>query len=241
MAERAPAMAPADTQAIDQITAMFAPYRFRVCETEAEALAALEIRRQVYQENCAYTVSVPDEIDERSWYVLAEEAESGKPIGTMRATSRAYGPFELERYFRLPERLRSGRAVELARFAIIPEYRRGSGAPTVSLGLCNVIKRFLDTLGAEYMVFAAKAKQAMTYSWMRFTSTGIRAHYDDLGEGDHELMFGNMARSAIALEGHPFEPVLNGYPFEAGIVPATPPPLGLGTVAMRRAVGDGLS
>jgi hypothetical protein len=230
-------LAPEDRNSVHQATEMFGPYRFRVCETDEQAAVAFEIRRQVYQEGCEYTVRIPDEIDERSWFFLAEEASTGKPIGTMRATSRAYGPFELEKYFRLPDTLRSSRAVELARFAIIPEYRRGRGAPVVSLGLCNLVKRFLDTLGAEYMVFAAKAKQAMTYSWMRFTSTGVRAHYDDLGEDDHELMFGNMARAATALDRHPFKPVLDGYPFETGLLPRCTPPLGLGTVAMKRAIG----
>jgi len=236
MADQAYAMAPEDRGSVEQASAMFAPYTFRLCETDEEARVAFEIRRQVYQEGCAYTVRVPDDIDERSWFFLAEDAATGTPIGTMRATSRAYGPFELEKYFRLPDTLRSGRAVELARFAILPEYRRGQGAPIVSLGLCNLVKRFLDTLGAEYMVFAAKAKQAVTYSWMRFTSTGIRARYDDLGDEDHELMFGNMARAATALDRHPFKPVLDGYPFESGVLPAHTPPIGLGTVAMKRAV-----
>jgi len=230
-------LTPEDLLAIEQAKEMFAPYRFRVCQTDEEAVVAFEIRRQVYQEGCSYTVQIPDDIDERSWFFLAEDAASGRPIGTMRATSRAYGPFELEKYFRVPDTFRSGRAVELARFAIIPEFRRGAGAPIVSLGLCNLVKRFLDTVGAEYMVFAAKAKQALTYSWMRFTSTGIRARYDDLGEEDHELMFGNMARAATALDRHPFKPVLDGYPFPTAIMPEVPPPLGLGTVAIRGAVG----
>jgi hypothetical protein len=238
MNDQAGAMAAAEQAGIDQIATMFAPYRFRVCQTYEEARAAFEIRRQVYQEACAYTVRVPDDIDLRSWFLLAEEFATGKPIGTMRATSRAYGPFELEQHFRLPEPLRSPRAVELSRFAIIPEYRRGQGAPVVSLGLCNLLKRFLDSLGAEYMIFAAKAKQALTYSWMRFTSTGIRARYDDLGDEEHELMFGNMARADLAIEGHPFKPVLDGYPFPSGVLPARTPPLGLGTTTMLRAVGS---
>lgn len=237
MTHEAHAMTNTEREAVEQLAAMFAPYRFRVCETEEQALTAFEVRRRVYQEGCSYTIPIPDEIDERSWFVLAEDAATGSPIGTMRMTSRAYGAFELEKYFRLPERLRSPRAVELARFAILPEYRRGQGAPIVSLGICNLVKRFLDRLDAEYMVFAAKAKQAKTYSWMRFTSTGIRAHYDDLGEEDHELMFGNMARASLALEGHPFRSVLEGYPFTSGIVPAETPPVGLGTTAMQRAVG----
>jgi hypothetical protein len=227
-----------DRQSIEQAESMFAPYRFRICETDGDALTTFEIRRQVYQEACAYTVKIPDDIDERSWFALAEEAATGRPIGTMRATSRVYGPFELEKYFRLPEALRSNRVVELSRFAIIPEYRRGHGAPVVSMGLCNVIKRFLDTLGAEYMIFAAKAKQALTYSWMRFTSTGIRAVYDHLGNEEHELMFGNMARAATALDRHPFKPVLSGYAFRTGIMPATTPPIGLGTAITKHAVGS---
>ena len=53
------AMSDDTLKVIGDVESMLAPYRFRVCETEDQALGAYEVRRSVYADGCAYTVSIP--------------------------------------------------------------------------------------------------------------------------------------------------------------------------------------
>lgn len=228
---------PDEDKALDDVARMLAPYRFHVCTTAETAGRAFEVRRLVYQRGCAYTVPIPDDIDERSWFLVAEEVDTGRIVGTMRATPRSHGPLELERYFRLPRGLRTPRSVELSRFAILPAYRKSNTSPAVSLGLFNLVKRFLDGVGTDYMLLASKAKRAYTYHWLRFTSTGIGTRYDGLGEEKHELMFMNLRKADLALEGHPLAAVLAGYPFDSVHVPERVPALGIGVERPQVAIG----
>src|SRR5262245_4868057 len=92
-------------------------YRFSLCQSPADAAAALDVRRRVYVESSGYRVPVPDEYDEGSWLLLARVAGSGEPVGSVRITPRQ-GPLEAEEYFTLPGRLRTPRAAEISRLAI---------------------------------------------------------------------------------------------------------------------------
>jgi N-acyl-L-homoserine lactone synthetase len=191
-------------------TSLLEGYRFSVCRTPEACARALEVRRQIYVGNIGYEIPVPDSYDARSWLLLAEHVESGRAVGTMRLTPRFGGAFELEEYFTLPVELQSPRAVELSRFAILPEFRKGTTfIPAVSLGLFMLIRSWLDRIGAHLMVICAKPEKVWTYEWLRFQRTGRTAPYGKLGNVEHELLCCDFrlwcdARGDIAFQDHPF-------------------------------------
>ena len=111
-------------------------FRFRVCETAAQAASAIEVRRRVYRESAGYDVPVPDDVDPRSWLLMAEDVETGRTIGTVRLTPRSAGPIECEEYIDLPSFLATPQSIEITRLAILPEYRKTTMMiPAVSFGL----------------------------------------------------------------------------------------------------------
>jgi len=176
----------------DEITSfagLLRGYRFSVCSDRSAFESALDVRRRVYQGGCGYDVPVPDEYDGRSWLLLAEHVDSGEAVGTMRITPRSAGPLEAEEYFRLPRHLRTPRAVEVTRFAILPEHRRGHGVmPTVSFGLFKLLINFLDEIGARHAVVCSKEERIWTYEWLCFQRTGLVASYTKLANAEHELL-----------------------------------------------------
>jgi N-acyl-L-homoserine lactone synthetase len=189
---------------------LLAGYRFSVCDTPESFARALEVRRQIYVGNIGYEVPVPDSYDARSWLLLAEHVASGRAVGTMRLTPRFGGAFELEEYFTLPRELQSPRAVELSRFAILPEFRKGTTfVPVVSLGLFMLTRSWLDRIGAHLMVICAKPEKVWTYEWLRFQRTGRTAPYGKLGNVEHELLWCDFrrwcdARGDVTFQDHPF-------------------------------------
>ena len=216
-------------------------YRFRVCETAEDVERALEVRRAVYNGSCGYDVPVPDEHDSRSWILLAEDMRTGKAVGTMRITPRFGGKLELEEYFRLPLHLRSSRTVELNRFAILPEYRKGKTfLPAVSCGLFKLVMSFLQRLGTHHMVIASKPERIWTYEWLRFERTGVVASYGKLDDAKHELMAYDFRRALAILADHPFHEFFCDLEYPEIAVPANIPALDLVAepeVPFRLAVG----
>ena len=67
-------------------------YRCKVAETAEEVAAALEVRRAVYHAEIGYDVPIPDEYDGRSWFLIAQDMETGDTVGTIRITPRSEGP-----------------------------------------------------------------------------------------------------------------------------------------------------
>ena len=213
----------------DDLSRLLEGYRFRVCEHAGAAAAALDIRRQVYIDGAGYDVPVPDSYDARSWFLLAEEASTGAPVGSMRLTPRLAGPLEVERYFTLPQPLRVPQAVELNRFAILPAHRKGKTfLPVVSLGLFKLVHSFLSSLGSEYMIIASKPERVWTYEWMRFQSAGQRAPYGQLDGAEHELLWYDFQNAPEILEGHPFRGFFVEAHYREVVLPRRVPPLGLG-------------
>jgi N-acyl-L-homoserine lactone synthetase len=187
----------------------FAPllegYRFRLCLEPAETAAALDVRRQVYVGGSGYDIPVPDEYDRWSWFITAEDTNAGKVVGSMRLTPRWAGPFEAEEYFTLPAALRAPTAVEINRFAILPEYRKGKTfLPIVSVGMFKLLYEYLLVAGASAMVICSKAERIWTYEWLRFRRTGLKAPYGKLGAAEHELLVLDVARAPDLYAGHPF-------------------------------------
>jgi len=171
-------------------------YRFSVCEQPRAFEAALDVRRRVYNGTCGYDVPIPDAYDRRSWLLVAEHEATGEAVGTMRITPRSAGRLEAEEYFWLPPRLRTPRSVEVNRFAILPEHRRGEKLmPAVSFGLFKLMINFvMDRLGSDYVVVCSKEERIWTYEWLRFQRTGIVARYTKLGNADHELLTMDLRR-----------------------------------------------
>src|SRR5262245_7496379 len=171
-------------------------YEFEVCSDSAAFEAALAVRRRVYNDACGYDVPVPDAYDRRSWLLIARHVESGEAVGTMRITPRSAGRLEAEEYFWLPPKLRTTRSVEVNRFAILREHRRGNGVmPAVSFGLFKLMMNFvMNQLGAEYIVVCSTEERIWTYEWLRFQRSGIVARYAKLGNKEHELLTMDLRR-----------------------------------------------
>jgi N-acyl-L-homoserine lactone synthetase len=226
----------------DFIAGILEGYRFSVCRNAREIAEALEVRRQVYVGSSGYEIPVPDAYDPRSWLLIARDMKTQKVVGTVRITPRFGGPLEAEEYFKLPGSLRSAKAFEISRFAILPEYRKGKTfLPVVSLGLFKCVMRFLESLDADYMVICSKPEKIWTYTWMRFQSTGLRATYEKLNNAEHELLWYDFRHAAEILEGHPFQPFFVELDYDQVVIPSDRPALGLHDgsrrVAYLRAVG----
>jgi hypothetical protein len=222
------------TKAQIDLSSLLAKYRFRVCDTEEDAERALEIRRRVYVEEKGVKVRVPDTYDRHSWLLLAEDVETGEAVGTMRITSRAAGPLECEHSFVLPISLRSTDVVEISRFAILPEHRKGNGRSAgVSIGLFKLVALFVErVVGAKRMVLCSKAERVQTYTFLQFRQTGVRAPYTALDGAMHEILVMDLRHGY-----DPYNSSFELYDFffrtdsPEIVLPATPPPLGLGTTA----------
>jgi Acetyltransferase (GNAT) domain len=203
-------------------------FRFTLCAGPGAAARALEVRRRVYIDSAGYALPVPDEFDRRSWLLLAEDVRTGEPVGTMRLTPRSAGPLELEEYFDLPSWLRTPKAVELNRFAILPAYRKGKTfLPVVSLGLFKLVYDFLRRIDAHYMVVASKPERTWTYRWLLFESTGQRCPYGKLAGSEHELLWHDFRQQATLVQTHPFRDLFLGRYGEV-LMPARTPRLGIG-------------
>jgi N-acyl-L-homoserine lactone synthetase len=213
----------------DILAGLLTGYRFSVCDTDEEAAEALEIRRRVYVEGVGYDVPVPDAYDARSWLLLARDESTGKAVGSMRLTPRFAGPFELEEYFTLPKSLRGPKTIEINRFAILPEYRKGKTfLPVVSLGLFKTVMRFAESLGASKLVIASKPERIWTYEWLRFQRTGRTAQYGALDAVEHELLTFDFRKMAANFAGNPCDEFLRKFDDREVVLPRQLPQLGRG-------------
>ena len=219
----------------DIIAGILQGYRFSLCDSPEAVERALDVRRRVYVEGVGYDVPVPDAYDHRSWLLLAEDEATGQAVGSMRLTPRFAGPFELEEYFTLPASLRSPRDVEVNRFAILPEYRKGKTfLPSVSLGLFKLTMRFLQSINARHLVIASKPERIWTYEWMAFRQTGHVARYGSLDSIEHALLEYDLRHAAELFAGHPFESFFMGLDYREVVLPSRLPELGIGVAAPLR-------
>jgi hypothetical protein len=208
-------------------------FRFRVCETADDATRAIAVRRWVYRESCGYTVPVPDEVDARSWLLLAEDLSTGAAIGTVRITPRSAGALEAEEYVELPGRLATARTIEITRLAILPEYRRTSILiPAVSFGLFRLTYEFAMQLGAQAEIVCSKPERVLSYVLMGFQPTGVTAAYAKLNGAQHELLWHDFRHAAAMVENELFRRLYLGHGFPQVTTPDAVPALGL-------AVSDG--
>jgi N-acyl-L-homoserine lactone synthetase len=220
-----------DTQTTDQddfVAELLEGFRFRVCQTREDWEAAIEVRRAIYRESLGYEVPVPDEYDHRSWLLLAEEVATGKVVGTMRVTPRFAGRLEAEEYFTLPRNLRDPMSLEITRFAILPDYRKGrTFLPIVSLGLFKLVCEFGSRIGGGNLVVCSKEDRMWTYAWMRFKTTGLRARYEKLNDAGHELISCDIQRTLSDMDDHPFGPFFKYARYEEVDLPARIPSPGM--------------
>jgi N-acyl-L-homoserine lactone synthetase len=204
-------------------------FRFQVCKDPWQAAKALEVRRQVYREDSGYDVPIPDEYDRRSWLITAEEVSTGRIVGSIRVTPRFAGPLEAEEYFRLPAHLRTPKAFEVSRFAILPAYRKGKTfLPVVSLGLFKAVQTLLERMGASYMVICAKPERVWTFEWIRFEHTGLTARYEKLNGAEHALLAYDFAHEYETMSDHPLRAFWLDIHYPQVQVPKRLPALGLG-------------
>lgn len=210
--------------------------RFRVCDDGVSAARALEVRRRVYQGACGYEVPIPDEYDLRSWLLLAEDADTGAPVGSMRVTPRSAGPVEAEEYFELPDEIVSPHLVEVTRFAVLPTRDEGGrGLPAVALGLLKLSARFVRLLGADRVVICSRMDRVHFYTWLGFQPTGMVAAYQKLSGLEHALLTCDL-RCLEAGTGRGRWKLLGDGPPGEILLPAPVPALGLGVSFPARAV-----
>lgn len=203
-------------------------YRFAVCEDPAAVLRALAVRRSVYVGECGYQLAVPDEYDRRSWFLLAEEADSGQAVGSMRVTPRLAGPLEAEASFDLPPRLCAPGSVEVSRFAILPEARHGTRfLPAVALGLFKLAVNFVCELGASYAVVCSRPERVLSYVWLRFERSGLVAPYVKLGGAEHELLACDLRGGLRRYRDHRYWDFFIEQDHPQVVLPHPVPPLGL--------------
>jgi N-acyl-L-homoserine lactone synthetase len=204
-------------------------FRFQVCKDPWQAAKALEVRRQVYREDSGYDVPVPDDYDRRSWLITAEEMSTGRIVGSIRVTPRFAGPLEAEEYFRLPAHLRTPKAFEVSRFAILPAYRKGKTfLPVVSLGLFKAVQTLLERMGARYMVICAKPERVWTFEWIRFEHTGLTARYEKLNGAEHALLAYDFTQERETMSDHPLRAFWLDIVYPQVHIPKRLPALGLG-------------
>jgi len=204
-------------------------FRFQVCKDPWQAAKALEVRRQVYREDSGYDVPVPDDYDRRSWLITAEEMSTGRIVGSIRVTPRFAGPLEAEEYFRLPAHLRTPKAFEVSRFAILPAYRKGKTfLPVVSLGLFKAVQTLLERMGASYMVICAKPERVWTFEWIRFEHTGLTARYEKLNGAEHALLAYDFTQERETMSDHPLRAFWLDIVYPQVHIPKRLPALGLG-------------
>ena len=204
-------------------------FRFQVCKDPWQAAKALEVRRQVYREDSGYDVPIPDDYDRRSWLITAEEVSTGRIVGSIRVTPRFAGPLEAEEYFRLPAHLRTPKAFEVSRFAILPAYRKGKTfLPVVSLGLFKAVQTLLERMGASYMVICAKPERVWTFEWIRFEHTGLTARYEKLNGAEHALLAYDFTQERETMSDHPLRAFWLDIVYPQVHIPKRLPALGLG-------------
>ena len=225
-----PLTQPTQTDSSDELLVhLLEGFRFQVCQNPWQAARALEVRRQVYLEDSGYEIPIPDEYDRRSWLITAEEISTGKIVGSIRVTPRFGGPLEAEEYFTLPAHLRTPKAFEISRFAILPAYRKGKTfLPVVSLGLFKAVQTLLERVGAHYMVICAKPERVWTFEWIRFEHTGLTARYEKLNNAEHALLAYDFVHQHEILGDHPLRAYWLDIDYPQVIVPKRLPPLGLG-------------
>jgi N-acyl-L-homoserine lactone synthetase len=221
------------------VAGLLAGHRFRIARSAKEWEAGLAVRRQVYGNTCGYAVPVPDQYDTRSWLLIAEDTTTGKVVGTMRVTPRAAGPLEAEEYFTLPLPLQRPDALEMTRFAILPEYRKGKTfLPIVSLGLFKLVHELLVRLGCRHLVLCSKPERVWTYEWMRFRHTGLTARYEKLAGAAHELLSLDYKSWLETVDDHPFCGFFRDFHYDEVELPRQLPALGQPARTERRvAVG----
>jgi N-acyl-L-homoserine lactone synthetase len=216
----------------DILPGILAGYRFTLCQGPEAAERALEVRRQVYVQGVGYDIPVPDAYDARSWFLLAEDVETGEAVGSMRLTPRFAGSLELEESFSLPKSLRTAKAVELNRFAILPAYRKGKTfLPIVSLGLFKLAFQFLQSVGLWHIIIASKPERLWTYEWLGFSRSGRTASYGNLDGADHELMVCDVRQVAVGFESHPLGDFFLDMAHPEIVLPHVLPELGIGVDA----------
>ncbi len=204
-------------------------YRFLVCEDAASVSRALDVRRRVYVGGCGYDVPIPDGYDRRSWFLLAEHVRSGEAVGSMRVTPRFAGPFEAEEYTALPRSLRSPTALEITRFAIVPDHRHSRRfLPVVALGLYKLVCLFTRQLHSTDVVICAKPERSWAYQWLAFERSGLTACYTKLGNAEHELMTCDVRGGMRKHRDHRYWDFVFEIDHPEVVLPATVPLLGLG-------------
>ena len=202
-------------------------YRCSVCTNDAAVFRAFEIHR-LSRGDAGYPVPVADEYDGRSWFVQAQDLDSGDSFASLRITPRGAGDLEAEQYFEFPRRLESLAEVGVGAFARGIQIELVNHA-AVRLGLVAVALRFLQEAGMEFVATCCPLEHLHTYERLGFTRTRWMAECPRQLGARRVLVHADLRWGGRQLPAGRLRDLLTSLPPAERIAPEALPPLGLGT------------
>lgn len=149
--------------------------RFTVhrARSDADLHAACEVRVASYGHHLPNVTSVwrePDALDrDRDTAVfLACDKATGQPVGTVRLTTNARTPTQIERHARVPSAIAERLVAEVTRLAVRP----GHDDPTVKLGLMKASYLYCLANQVRWMVIGARS-EALVRGYRRLGFTDV--------------------------------------------------------------------
>jgi hypothetical protein len=156
--------------------------------TEADKLAALQVRWQVYCEELGHRWAPSgDPYDQRANLCVVRTPED-QPVASLRIVGPEGRPFEIDRYVPIDDVLPEGsRPAEINRFCILPPFR------SISSGVHLALFDFMIFLSRKeffsHFVLASKPSIAPIYRYLGFEVVRGRSFaHAELANQQHDLM-----------------------------------------------------
>lgn len=148
-------------------------FSVRQAQTEADLRAACEVRAAAYGRHLSNVKSLwsePDALDRspESVVFVAFDKDTGQPVGTIRLTTNARQPTQIEQSAELPDGIADRSIAELTRFAV----RAGHGDPGVRLGLMKAAYLWCLSRQVHWMVIGAR-NDALVRQYRRLGFTDL--------------------------------------------------------------------
>jgi hypothetical protein len=155
------------------------PLRFNICvvRSEADLRAVCKVRATSYGHHLPQLRGVLEEPDELDWHpdtavLLARDKTTGEAVGTVRLSTNARRPLQIERSAPLPAPLEQQLLAEVTRLSVLPTH----DDPRVKLALMKATYLYAMAHQVQWMVIGARSDGLVRqYRRLGFT--------DLLGEG----------------------------------------------------------
>jgi hypothetical protein len=173
------------------------PLRFtlRQARSEADLRAACSVRAVSYGRHMPNVTSLwsePDALDRNTdtAVFVAFSKDTGQPVGTIRLTTNARQPTQIEQSAPLPDGIADRPIAELTRFAVLA----GHDDPAVKLGLMKAIYLHCLANQIQWMVIGAR-NEALVRQYRRLGFTDIAG-----GESVPLAYAGNVPHRVLAFD-----------------------------------------